>query len=140
MKLEIGKEYVTRNGLKVKIYDIAESGEYPVVAGVLTGSNILPNIYTKEGITGIDDLNIVGEWQDPLGFDWSCLPPWTNEYVAMDEDGKWWAFSKKPTCGMEAKGSWWRLGGGEALLIPVNYAPKNFKGSWENSLFKNPNK
>lgn len=139
MKLKIGKEYVTRNGLKVKIYDIAESGDYPVIAGILESNGISPNTYTKEGrlnITGISDLDIIGEWQEPLEFDWSCLPPWINEYIAMDEDGRWFAFSKKPTVSLERFGA---EHGGEALLIRETYTPKNFKGTWDKSLFKNPN-
>jgi hypothetical protein len=141
MKIEIGKEYVTRSGLKVKVYDIAESGDYPVIAGVHRGGEIVPAGYAINGTYVLNRegvYDIVGEWNEPLEFDWSCLPAWINEYIAMDEDGRWFAFSMMP----EKKSAFqlWRKDGGDALLISENYAPKNFKGSWEDSLFKNPNK
>lgn len=138
VKLEIGKEYVTRSGLKVKVYDIAESGDFPVIAGVLKNNRVYPNAYTKDGrhsFVETDDLNIVGEWQEPLDFDWSCLPAWANEYIAMDESGVWCFYKIKPTL----KGEYWSTPDSSFYTIPTEYAPKNFKGSWENSLYKNPN-
>lgn len=134
MKLEIGKEYVTRNGLKVKIYDIAENQDYPVVAGLLKGNSIFPKRYTEEGITGIDDLNIIGEWQEPLDFDWSCLPAWVNNYIAMDKDGRWFSFNCVPFKNVICWNS-----KDFYVRIPKEYTPKNFKGDWDKSLFKNPN-
>lgn len=145
MKLEIGKEYKTRNGLKVKIYDIAESGVFPVVAGLIEKDKIIPITYTLNGRYYKNELHlkdIIGEWQEPLDFDWSCLPPWANEYIAMDGAGTWYAYSVMPKKS-EKSLVWFPAEGYRELdfiVIPNNYAPKNFKGGWENSLFKNPNK
>lgn len=139
VKLEIGKEYVTRSGLKVKVYDIAESGDFPVVAGLIGKDVITPISYTLNGRYHDDDElsseDIVGEWQEPLDFDWSCLPAWANEYIAMDESGVWCFYKFKPTL----KGEYWSTPDSSFYTIPTEYTPKNFKGSWENSLFKNPN-
>lgn len=136
MKLEIGKEYVTRSGLKVKIYDIAEAGNYPVIAGIFKGKLIEPYSYTKGGSNGIGSIlqsDIVGEWKEPLDFDWSCLPTWCNKYIAMEGSGIWYAYSDAP--GQGRYGFW----GSNFCKISKEYAPKNFKGTWGKSLFKNPN-
>lgn len=141
MKLEIGKEYKTRNGLKVKVYDIAESGDYPVIAGGHRDGGIIAAAYAINGAYNLkyeSSYDIIGEWVEPLDFDWSCLPAWANNYIAMDQDGAWFAYSKNPEKRMELFA--WRSGYGLAILIPEEYAPKNFKGDWENSLLKNPNK
>lgn len=137
IKLEIGKEYITRSGLKVKVYDIAESVDYPVIAGVLKNNTIYPATYTKEGrrlFVETDDYDIVGEWQEPLDFDWSCLPKWANQYIAMDRIGVWYAFNTKPF----KRECYWSTYS-DNTHIPTEHAHKNFKGSWKNSLFKNPN-
>lgn len=146
LKLEIGKEYVTRSGLKVKVYDIAESGTFPVIAGmfpviagVLKNNTIYPAAYTKKGrrlFIETDDYDIVGEWQEPLDFDWSCLPKWANRYIAMDSSGVWCFHEFKPTL---KDGYWLSEPDSCFYTIPDEYAPKNFKGTWGNSLFKNPN-
>lgn len=137
MKLEIGKEYVTRSGLKVKIYDIAGNENYPVIAGVVEDNTVTPYTYTKEGkfTSGhIHNKDIIGEWQEPLDFDWSCLPAWCNKYIAMDSNGKWFSFNCVP---FKNVGGW--SSKDFYVRIPQEFAPKNFKGDWENSLFKNPN-
>jgi hypothetical protein len=139
MKIEIGKEYVTRNGLKAKVYDIAGAVEYPVVAGVVRGNDILPHTYTKVGrlyLNSTSDFDIIDEWQEPLEFDWKCLPAWCNDYIAMDKIGDWYTYSDEP----EIKAVDWNWGEGLFCKIPKDYTPKNFKGTWKDSLFKNPNK
>lgn len=140
MKLEIGKEYVTRNGVKVKVYDIAENENFPVIAGIHRDGKIIPVTYAINGnyvLNSEDSYDIIGEWKEPLDFDWSCLPAWVNNYIAMDKDGSWYAYSMEPeklTKLLSWRNPW------DAILIPKNYIPKNFKGDWEDSLFKNPNK
>lgn len=142
MKLEIGKEYVTRNGLKVKVYDIAGEGAYPVITGVIKDNIITLTSYTIDGVYvpgRSGSYDIVGEWQEPLDFDWSCLPAWCNKYIAMDRGGEWFAYSMAPYKSSEYP-IWCAQKREENALIPEDYTPKNFKGDWENSLFKNPNK
>lgn len=141
MKLEIGKEYMTRDGFKVKVYDITNNENYPVIAGVTKNNIVTPTSYTIDGVYVCgrsSSYDIIGEWQEPLDFDWSCLPAWANKYIAMDSDGAWFAFSNKPEKST-MRFIWENTGKScEAILIPKDYIPKNFKGTWENSLFKNP--
>jgi hypothetical protein len=137
MKLEIGKEYVTRSGLKAKVYDIAGAGEYPVIAGVLKDNIVTPTSYTIDGVYVCgrsSSYDIIGEWQEPLDFDWSCLPAWASECIAMDSEGVWIAFNCK-----SLKSSEYLNYKEISIRIHEDYTPKNFKGTWKDSLFKNPN-
>lgn len=74
--------------------------------------------------------------QHEIGFDIDCLPEWAS-YIAMDddEDGLWWYFYPEiPESGI--RNDVWVVTHGEFGIIPTDYAPKNFTGSWEESLFK----
>jgi hypothetical protein len=74
--------------------------------------------------------------EQQLDFDWDCLPKWCNDWIAMDPyGGGWYSYDKKPSKGVCV----W-LNEGELCSIGKDYAPKNYTGSWENSLTKNPNK
>lgn len=79
--------------------------------------------------------NYIRPVQEELDFDWDCLPKWANKYIAYSKDYAWYSYDKKPTI-LSLKEIWYNEG--QACLIPKEYAPKNFKGSFMESLFKNP--
>lgn len=56
-------------------------------------------------------------------FDWNCLPKWCNKYIRMDKHGDWYCYSEEPEI---------------SIVIPSNFAPKNYTGKWEDSLKANP--
>lgn len=73
--------------------------------------------------------------QEELDFDWDCLPKWIDKYIAYSKDYGWYSYDKKPTI-LLLKEIWYS--GGKVCLIPKEYTPKNFKGSFMESVFKNP--
>lgn len=73
--------------------------------------------------------------QEEIDFDWDCLPKWTNDYIAMDENGDWFAYGNKPEI---RNFEWFQRDGFQT--IPKGYEPKNFTQDWTKSLYKNPNK
>lgn len=62
-----------------------------------------------------------------LTIDWSQAPEWA-EYVAMDEDGEWYWFEKKPVLGS----SIWRNTLGRSSFYEV------IDASWRDSLQQRP--
>src|SRR5690606_38155903 len=78
--------------------------------------------------------DLISEWQTPLEFDWDCLPPWCNKYIAKNEDGTWYAYSNEPT-----QIPWGFYDGELEIEIPKDYQPKNYTGYLVDGLFKNPN-
>lgn len=76
---------------------------------------------------------------ETIGFDWSCLPAWINDYIAMDRSGHWYSYSVKPVKSDE-NNAWALAEEGIALVIQKEYIPKNYTGDWKDSVFANPNK
>ena len=70
--------------------------------------------------------------QHEIGFDIGCLPSWA-EYIAMDSD-KDWFFYADDLLPYKDDGVW--LNFSLSSIIPEEYEPKNYVGSWEDSLFK----
>lgn len=134
MKIEVGKFYRTRNGRKVRIYDTDVEGELSIHGAYYCPENSLweVNAWRENGIDGDyePDFDIIGAWMEPLEFDHDCLPAWA-EWIAMDEDGEWRWHEDKPALYNLGMWSGEKLSGG----IPKEYSPKNFKGSWKESLF-----
>lgn len=137
MKIEVGKFYKTRDGRKVRIYAIEEKGEHPIHGAVFDGHIWISTSFTIIGIFhahNIDsDSDIVSEWQEPLGFDWDCLPKWADKYISMDNIGRWYCFDGKPYA---VRYGW--IGFKWISQIEDSFYPKNFNGNWKDSLFKNP--
>lgn len=130
MKIEVGKYYKTRLGYKVKIYEIIDGyvigayfggGEWWAERWDIGGNRI--HIPTTYG----DDYDIVSEWQEPLDFDWSCLPKWTDRWIAMDSIEEWCVYDTKPAL----HDFNWDNDHGYCFLISEDYSPKNFTGDWE---------
>ena len=93
---------------------------------------------TSEGFYHINkksSLNdIISEWSD-VEIPWEDYPTWCN-WVAMDKNGLWFAYSIEPRC-IDATDRW-TVGG--AYFIPSEYAPKGFSGDWKESKFERPKK
>lgn len=142
MKLEVGKFYKTRDGKKVEILKTdVKSKDYPVIGILLEidGSEIVKT-YTHSGenlINSTTIYDIVSEWQEPLDFDWSCLPAWCNKYIIMNRSGNWYSYPYKPFFAEDS--NVWCCDNGVTIKIPKQYRPKNFTGDCKDSLFENPN-
>ena len=134
MLIERDKFYKMRDGRRVRIICVDRPiPRYEVTALSDQGGLYNFNIHGKNA-TADESLDIIAPWQDPLDFDWDCLAAWTSN-IAMDEDGKWWAYAGKP----HLHTYWWdATGDNEAELIPQNYHPKNYTGTWQESLHVNP--
>lgn len=67
--------------------------------------------------------------------DWSLLPGLANKWVAMDEDGQWFAYSERPWIG----GEFWTISDNDTewAVIPGDYAPR-WSGDWKESLTEVP--
>lgn len=70
-------------------------------------------------------------------FDWSCLPAWSNKYIAMDRCGDWFCYESEPKKG---ESTW--IGQSRSFKIPKEFEPKRLPYSkgidWTKSLTKNP--
>ncbi len=69
-----------------------------------------------------------------LDFDWSCSPKWADQWIAMDADGEWFWYENGP----KHRDDRWVNIDGTYSKIPETFQPKNFTGSWKDSLFENP--
>ena len=70
---------------------------------------------------------------------WPLLPPWI-EWVAMNSQKHWVAFTKRPRVPEQNPFSWdaWENGEGEmSFYIPRKYAPR-WSGDWRKSLTRRP--
>lgn len=74
---------------------------------------------------------------EQLDFDWNCLPVWAN-WIAMDERGIWHCYKDKPILSNYI----WLYRGVSYIdkydIIHPKYMPRNFTGTWTDSLFENP--
>lgn len=129
-----------RNGKKAKIYEINETGSYPIHGAILLSDNTW---YMREWHSEFfceskkkSLIDIVGPWTNMPDCSelWSQLPPWIN-WVAMDENGSWAGYRNKPV----KSGSCYNFESGynDYCTIPKEYSPK-YSGSWENSLTERP--
>ena len=130
MKLERDKFYKTRSGRKAQAVYVAGDG---VVIRLDSGASV--SLYAN----GLKHLNetpnrydLIAPWQEPLDFDWDCLPKWADKWTALYDDGFWYCFAAEPLRGCV---DW---GGPEMVEIPSCCAPKNYTGAWQDSLHKNP--
>lgn len=139
LKIEAGKFYRTRDGRKAGIYRTDAKGKRPI-HGYIVDSEENAFCWYKGGYSFSNrdvkyENDLISEWQEPLDFDWNCLPKWANKYIAADPRGNWFSSNSKITFVR------WGLNNQTDILgyIPKEYQPKNFTGNWEDSLFKNPN-
>ena len=82
-----------------------------------------------------NEYDIIAPWQDPLDFEWDCLPKWKDRYIAMDENGSWLSYASKP---QPRHYTWGATDDSGQQVIPKEYHPKNYTGTWQDSLHVNP--
>lgn len=64
---------------------------------------------------------------------WEMLPKWADNYITMDERGRWYSHENEPVKVM----NFWETNG-YVQPIPEELAPKDYKGDWTQAFFKNP--
>lgn len=135
LKFGPGKFYRLRNAMKYRCYAVDGGGKFPVHGAALTGEGWEVCSHTLQGFFISDKkerkFDIISEWVDELDFDVSCLPAWSNRFISMDQSGFWWTSQNEPTRS-DAGGGWITCG----VKIPAEFAPKNYSGSWKDSLHK----
>ena len=135
MQIERDKFYKLRDGRRVRVICIDRPiPRYEVTALSDQGGLYNFNAHGKN-VTADESLDIIAPWQDPLDFDWDCLAAWCNSYIAMDESKRWWAYTSKPQPHPYA---WNDPDDNWVHVIPENYHPKNYTGTWQDSLHLNP--
>ena len=141
MEIETGKTYLTRGGEKVTILTtelnntlfkvagiIEEDGQESVDNWLADGSWALkPDIPNFTGFS----RDLVAEYVVKPEFDRSLLPLWCNKAIAMDCDGRWFAYEKVPINLSTYQN--WDTESGQLIHIPEEYAPK-WDGKPEDSL------
>ena len=135
MKLEAGKSYITKGGLKVRVLCTDAKQPYPVVVLVEAGGAESLACYHSDGrwADSNTESDIVGPWVEKPVFDRSLLPPWCNKAIAMDQNGRWWHYNEEPTRREEMDMWGVTTPYGESQRIPAAYAPK-WEGDWKDSL------
>ena len=132
MKIEQGKYYKTRDKRKARIYAMDGDGDYPICGAILDDNGWQPAIWDSKGrgyakVMLQSAIDIVSEWSDTPIVNWPAMPAWCN-YVAMDEDGQWYAYIVEPIRDSEG----W-LPNNDYCFIPKKYHP-TFTGYWKDSL------
>ena len=66
--IELGKFYKTRDGMKVRIYDVDGSPDYPIHGAILWDAGWGVEQWTKEGFyfwpEGECQADIISEWEE----------------------------------------------------------------------------
>lgn len=139
MKIEAGKYYRTRSGRKALVLSTEGGGnDFSVYASIVlhTGKLNQPDCWRNDGLyVNADTPNgndLVSEWVDKPVVDWSKMAAW-HRWVAMDEDGNWYAYASLPELALIT----WRSYSFEYQRIPPNYSPA-FSGDWKDSLVERP--
>jgi hypothetical protein len=141
IKIEPGKYYRLRNGLKYRCYATdgnrpyypihgayfaKESGGWDVLSLTADGKN--------DATSYVTDFDIVDYWTDKPIINWANIAAWHN-YVFQDYCGTWYATSGKPTKLPDRNN--WGFRYIHTTDIPTEYAPI-WAGSWRDSLTQRP--
>jgi hypothetical protein len=132
MKFEVGKCYKTKNGEKAIVYAIYQHADGNYMHGAYKHEH--NSVWTactwdECGMTFISHSRLIEEWVDKPKIDRNILPIW-HKWVAMDQDGKWFSYTDKPT--FHTYGIW---RGNNSLKIPSEYYPK-WEGTPKHSLIE----
>lgn len=135
MKIEAGKFYKLRNGAKMRCYATDGGSDKNSIHGAFLRNGIwVADAWPAGGEYENPEnsqYSITSEWVDAPTFDWSKAAAW-HKWVAMDEDGSWYAFADEPRiCNVV-----WRAAT-SSNSIPAAYAPA-FSGDWKQSLIERP--
>lgn len=141
MKIEAGKFYRTRDGRKARVYAVDGWGDHSIHGAYLFQGRWVNCVWQECGLHGMkegngDPYDLIAEWVDKPVVDWSKMAAW-HRWVAMNENGWWFAFTLKPMLG---KVSWVEdqcLGCGHPQFIHPDYSPA-FSGNWKDSLVERP--
>lgn len=141
MKIEAGKEYRTRKGLKARIYATDGITRYPIHGATLDAAGWTSTTWTETGDYqhGISSnpCDLVAEWSDVPEFDWSNVPLWIT-HITMDSDGGWWGFDVKPVL-KRGQSQWFCRDEGQVTFrIPSRFEPTPAPKDWKKSLLTRP--
>ena len=137
LKIEAGKYYRLRSGLRVYVAATNKPGPYPIVAWHDSGvveQYIQSGKYYQSGDEHGSD--IISEWVEPERIPWEHLPKWCR-WWAKDADGSERGYSGPP----DPQAGYWYAGAGEQQFgfarLPQNLH-SNYNGDWRNSLRERP--
>jgi hypothetical protein len=129
MKIELGKFYKTRQGLRARVVCVDAPSRQSVVVVLEDGQvytcSKIGCYYCPEHPNACD---LIAPWHQIPYVDWLALPAWVN-FVAKGNDGRWRAYIRKP----EFSTIGWLPAGEFPCVIPGDYAPK-WDGDWSESL------
>lgn len=144
MKLEVGKYYANKRGVKVEILKLMPNDPSYQAIGVCYCHNgtLSPELFTIDGKFFNDgqasDYDLISEYDYPI-FHRKAYPAWAK-FIAMDMSGEWYYYNQKPYLELDLpyfskhQGSYVdKLYCGE---IPFEYAPQNFNKDWKESVIE----
>ena len=145
MVIKVGKQYRTRNGLKLWVLGSDKNNltDYAVRGVINFGNDAHEEMefrtWTTEGKYSPDGgehpLDIAAEWFESPVVDWYPMPAWAH-YIAMDPLRQWRWYRSEP----RRLSSGWKASGdlpGEYGEIFVTYTP-TYTGPWQYSLIHRP--
>jgi hypothetical protein len=134
MKIEAGKNYLTRGGQKARVYAVDGPVLFPIHGAIEFNEGWTIASWSPGGLAfgKIFTADIIGEWIDEPIVDWYKMPSLAN-WVAQDENGDWYWFENRP----HEIISCWAANKGHGGYIPTKFNPK-FEGSWQKSLVEKP--
>lgn len=135
--IEAGRHYVTRSGLRSRVYAVDSGGGFPIHGAVCSPSRWALEKWTDSGRTYIDEEHpndLIAPWIDRPTVNWSDMPAWAK-WAAMDKSGEWSFYEEHPNIFSDV----WSAASDRyaATAIPPDYAPK-WTGDWRESLVARP--
>lgn len=138
MKIEAGKFYRTKGGLKAKVYETGvslDANNQGVIFGSLesrsTAKTLFPMMWDSKGVSGNGAYTIVAEWKEKPKVNFNKLKeiyPW----AAMDKNGEWFLFAKEPKADSREE-CWYN---DEEIGFDISNEIFEYSGDWKDSLIK----
>lgn len=132
-KIEAGKYYRMRNGVRVCVAATNKPGSHNVLGWSDDGhiGAWLPSgKFSADTNTGSD---IISEWVEPERIPWEHLPKWCR-WWAKDANGRECGYEVRPECTTNV---WFREQDSGIVYLP-NALFSNYTGDWRNSLRERP--
>lgn len=133
LKIEAGKYYRMRNGVRVCVAATNKPGSHNVLGWSDDGHvrAWLPSgKFLADTNTGGD---IISEWVEPERIPWEHLPKWCR-WWAKDDNGNECGFEFMPT---QSSYCWAGSESGGAVYLPAKFN-SNYTGDWRKSLRERP--